>query len=273
MRSWDHFRFPTHWKLTGLVLFFQIMLLISGCGRWTIKDRVLPPPSLKDVEGIRFVGVDRPPEYEYRIGAGDILLIRFFYYPEMLEPGITVPSTGIIQLPLIGGLQVIGYNEEELNALLTEEYSERLMFPDVVARVTTRKHDTVYMDGVVAGLGALAYYNKLTLMESLQKVAMAGDSGALHSVIIIRGLNTPEYKAFRVNANKILEGKVNDIYLEPSDIVYVPKKFIFDVNYFVTHYIDRVLGQHIAPAVVFPQAFPLRGDIDYQVGVDFEDIP
>jgi hypothetical protein len=39
------------------------------------------------------------------------------------------------------------------------------------------------------------------------------------------------------------------------------------VDYFVRAYIDGVLGTHIAPAVVFPQAFPLKGQFQYNVNV------
>ena len=268
MRSLDSFLPNNRWIFPGALVLLVFALLGSGCGRWTIKDRMDPPPKAAEVEGIRRVGLDPPMDYAYRIGPGDSLMIRFFYYPEMLEPAIVIPSTGIVQMPLIGGLQMIGYTEEELNSLLKEKYAGYLMFPDVTARITVQNHDMVRMDGVAAAAPAMAYSNNLTLLGSLQKVAMGRDVGALRSVIVIRGLNTPEYRAFRVDANKIVQGKEPDIYLEPNDIVYVPKKFIEDVNYFVYNYIDQVLGQHIMPATVFPQAFPYTGQWDYDVNIE-----
>ncbi len=268
-RFWQINRRTSGW----ISLLFLLVFLTAGCGRWTVKDRVLRPPPAEDVEGVLKVGIDRPPEYDYRIGPGDNMLVRFFYYPEMIEPAIEVPSTGIVQFPLIGGIQVIGYSEQELNALLRQKYESRLMFPDVVARITSRRHDSVFVDATLAGQATLPYHSKLTLLDSLKRISMARDSGALHSVIIIRGLNTPQYKSFRINAHKILDGKENDIYLEPNDIVYVPKKFIYDVGYFTKNYIDNVLGQHIMPANVFPQAFPFTGDLDYRIGIDLEDVP
>jgi len=261
---------PPVYRGTWLSLFL-VAVLSCGCARWSIKDRIFPPPTAGGIEGVRRVGLDNPPDYEYRLGPGDTILIRFFYYPEMLEPVVEVPTSGIIHLPLVGGVQVLGYSEPELNALLKEKYAERLMFPDVVARISGRRHDGVYMDGVAAGVATIPYYNSLTLLQSLQKVAMAREGGALRSVIVIRGLNTPQYRAFRVNAKDILRGKENDIYLEPNDIVYVPKKFIYDVNYFMARYVDDVLGRHIMPASIFPQVFPYTGSIDYQIGIDFED--
>jgi len=253
----------------GLLL---VIWVASGCARWSLKDRVAPPPSAKKIEGIRRVGVDPPPDYVYRIGVGDTFSIRFFFYQDMIDPAVIVPSDGIVHLPLLGPVQVLGYTETELNTLLQEMYAGRLMFPDLVIRIASRKHDGVYMDGAAGNVGTLPYNNDLTLLESLKATFMGAGAGSMRNVVVIRGLNTPQYVAFSVNANKILRGEEQDIYLEPNDIVYIPRKFIYDVNYFVEKYIDNVLGRHIAPAQVFPQAFPYRGDIKQTFAIDFLDI-
>jgi protein involved in polysaccharide export with SLBB domain len=271
--KWRRFSLlPVHGRRMICLLFLAGILLASGCGRWSLKDRVDLPPNAEKIGGVRRVGQDPPPSYVYRIGVGDTISLRFFYYQDMIDPAIVVPSDGFVQLPLLGPVQVLGYAENELNALLQEKYAERLMFPDLVARIAVRSHDGVYMDGATGNVGTLPYDNHLTLLESLKKTYMGAGAGSLRSVIVIRGLNTPQYVSFRVNANKILDGKESDIYLEPNDIVYIPKKFILDVNYFVEHYIDNVLGRHIAPAQVFPQAFPYRADIQTQFAIDFVDI-
>ena len=249
-----------------------MIFLVTGCGFWTVKDRLAPPPKADKVEGVRRVGVDPPLEYVYRIGVGDTLSLRFFYYPDMIDPGIVVPSDGIVHLPLLGPVSVLGYTEIELNALLKEKYAARLMFPDLVTRITARKHDGVYMDGASGNVGTIPYDNRLTLLHTLQRTFMGAGAGSMRSVVVIRGLNTPQYVAFSVNAERILRGKEHDIYLEPSDIVYIPKKFIYDVNYFVDRYINNVLPRHIAPAQIFPQAFPYKGDIQQYFAIDFLDI-
>ncbi|MEW6443431.1 MAG: polysaccharide biosynthesis/export family protein [bacterium] len=245
----------------------SLQLLDTGCGRWPVQKRLSPPPSVDEAKGVRKVNVDPPPPYEYHIGPGDDILVRFFYYPDLLEPKIEVPSEGSIEMPLIGSVRVVGLTEKELNRLLREKYADRLKFPDLVARVTSRSRDAVYLDGAVSrGAGSMAYFSTLTLLDALKRGGM-GAGGAMHSVILIRGINTPDFQTFRVDAVEMLNGKQKDIYLEPNDIIYVPTKFITDVNYFVDRYIDRVLGRHIAPALVFPQAYPYRGTVDYDVDV------
>lgn len=250
----------------GLLLILIPMLVLSGCGIWPITRRIDPPPGVDEVEGVKKVGVDPAPEYDYRLGVGDSFLVRFFFYPDMLEPSIKVPSTGVVQMPLIGPTQVIGLTEEELNSMLREEYAKRLMYPDVVARITSRQHGDVSLDGAVTGRGTIAYNSQLTLLDVLKRGGMA-KNGVLRSIIVIRGLNTPQFTTFRVNGKKVLTGKAHDIYLQPGDIVYVPSKFISDVNYFVSAYIDGVLGRHIAPAQIFPQPFPFRGDVNYDLSI------
>ena len=255
---------------TIVLLILLFLVLVSSCARWTIKDRVAPPPEAAEIEGVRRVGVDPPLEYEYRIGVNDTLQIRFINYPDLLEPQIVVPSNGIIQMPFVGGIQVLGYSEGELNSFLKEKYAQHLKFPELVARIMARQHDGVFLDGALLAGGTIAYNNRVTLLDSLKKGGM-GESGAIHSVIVLRGLNTPRFAAFRVDAIKILKGEEHDIYLEPNDIVYVPKKFIADVNNFVAQYIDGVLGRHIAPAIIFPQAFPFKtentGTVSTTIGV------
>jgi len=257
----------------ALVVLFVFLLHEAGCGRWPIQKRVSPPPVADQVEGVRRVNVDPPPEYEYRIGHGDGILVRFFYYPDMLEPNIQVPSDGCIEMPLIGPVQVMGLTERELNVLLREKYAERLKFPELVARIGSRNHDNVFLDGVISrGAGNIPFSSPLTLLDVLKRGGM-GAGGAMHSIVVIRGLNSPQYQCFRVDARKILDGKENDVYLQPNDIVYVPTKFITDVNSFVDRYIDRVLGRHIGPAQIFPQLYPYRGTIDYNVDVNLPTEP
>lgn len=185
-------------KFLVALIFF---CLVSSCARWSIKDRVCPPPKADETKGIRRVGIDSPPKYQYHIGPNDTIQVHFTYYSDLLEPQIAVPSDGLIQLPLIGGVQVIGTTEDQLNSLLKEQYANRLKFPELVARVTSRQHDGVYLDGVINAGGSIAYFDKLTLLDALKKGGM-GENGSLHSVIVLRGLNTPEFKAFRIDAIK-----------------------------------------------------------------------
>jgi len=259
--------FLTGLTFSGVVMVFISVTYLTGCGgRWTAKDRLHPPPRAKFVEEIKRGGIDPPPEFEYRIGVGDTLFCRFFYYPEMLEPQIRVPSTGAVHMPRIGLIKVLGYTEKEVNELFNREYAKHLKFPDVVVRVIGRQAGQIYVDVDGAAKGTLAYNNRLTLMSALQKVSMGGN-GAIRSTIIIRGLNTPDFKTFRIDARKILKGEEHDIYLEPDDIVFIPSKFISDVNYFVARYIDGTLGRHVAPVSVFPQPWPLKADFQYDVNV------
>ena len=143
------------------------------------------------------------------------------------------------------------------------------MYPDVVARIVSQQHGNVFLDGAVTGGGMIPYGSRLTLLDALKRGGMAR-KGVLRSIVVIRNLNSPDFETFRVDAKKILAGKAHDIYLQPDDIVYIPSKFVSDVNYFVAAYIDGVLGRHIAPASVFPQTFPYRGDINYDLNIGFE---
>ncbi len=71
----------------------------------------------------------------------------------------------------------------------------------------------------------------------MEAIALAGgftEDAVLSSVILVRGgLRQPQ--AQRVNLAKVIkEGDLTEnIAVQPEDVVYVPRKFIANINYFL----------------------------------------
>jgi protein involved in polysaccharide export with SLBB domain len=77
----------------------------------------------------------------------------------------------------------------------------------------------------------------------LEAIGMAGgftrDAIASSIVLIRGGLSNP--RAERINLSKALKGKdfiKQNIVLQAEDVVFVPKKFIADVSYFLGQIVD-----------------------------------
>ncbi|MGH7897092.1 MAG: polysaccharide biosynthesis/export family protein [Candidatus Binatia bacterium] len=73
-------------------------------------------PSPGSDQRLRFLAAERArvtPDRSYRIGAGDLLEINVFDLPEM-NRRVRVASSGYIQLPLIGGVKVLGQSEADV---------------------------------------------------------------------------------------------------------------------------------------------------------------
>ncbi len=120
----------------------------------------------------------------------------------------------------------------------------------------------VFVIGAVSFPSAIQARSNLTLMSALAQVGgwlIGGPYGAnWERVVVIRGdLSCPE--AFLVNLRWIVEGKANNFYLEPGDIVYVcNKEFRFGrelvalaINTFLTSF-TNIAGGFYADFKWFP---------------------
>ncbi len=93
--------------------------------------------------------------------------------------------------------------------------------------------------GQVGYPGVYAVSGRRSLIEAIALAGGFTNDAVVSSVVLIRGgLAHPQGQ--RISLNKALNGKQNssNIELQSEDIIFVPKKFISDVNYFV----NTVLG-------------------------------
>ena len=97
--------------------------------------------------------VPQPPlAEEYRIQAGDLLDIKFFYNPTLNEQ-VTVRPDGLISLQLIKSTEAAGLTPEQLTDRLKKEYSAQLKEPDIAVIVRSFAAQRVFVDGEVAKPG------------------------------------------------------------------------------------------------------------------------
>ena len=179
---------------------------------------------------------------EYRIQPGDLLDIKFFYSPELNEQ-MPVRPDGRISLQLAHEIMAAGLTPAELSKTLKDKYSEELKKPEVTVIVRTFGSQRIYVDGEVGKPGLLPLTGPTTI---LQGIAQAGGflvSGNVAEVVVIR--RGPESKPFamRLDMEKVRSGAdmTQDIYLRPSDIIYVPKTSISNVDLWIDQYLNRVI--------------------------------
>lgn len=126
---------------------------------------------------------------------------------------------------------------------MKDKYSEELKKPEVTVIVRTFGSQRIYVDGEVGKPGLLPLTGPTTI---LQGIAQAGGflvSGSVAEVVVIR--RGPESKPFamRVDMEKVRSGAdmTQDIYLKPSDIVYVPRTSIANVDLWIDQYLNRII--------------------------------
>ena len=178
---------------------------------------------------------------EYRIQPGDELDIRFFRTPELNEV-VTVRPDGRISLPYISVTQVTGMTPEELDANLTEQYSEQLVEPDIDVIVQSFGGQKIYVGGEVERPGIVEYTSPMTIIEAAIIAGGFTDRADIREILLIRKGPDSQPHGIKVNVGESLAGE--DMHAErllAADVVYVPRSRIANADLFVDQYIRQLL--------------------------------
>lgn len=218
-----------------LIAFFMLFLSLSiiGCG---IKPEV-PIESSQVSEVI--------------LGSGDVLSIKFSYNPEMdLEQ--TIRPDGKISIPLIGDVNVSGKTPSILKEELINYYKSQLKAVDITVIVQSLYSRRVYVSGEVLRPGVLEFPSRMSAFDAIM---MAGgfniDSADLENIIVIRYENGVSH-GYKLNLKNTLAGKESvPFFLEPNDVIYVPKNNITVANRWIARYINGIIPQVILSTIPF----------------------
>jgi polysaccharide export outer membrane protein len=157
----------------------------------------------------------------YRIGLADQLMISVWKEPE-LSMSVVVRPDGMITLPLVNDLHVIGLKPIELQQLLIEKLKPFVSEPQVTVIVQGIKSRRVYLVGNVTRQGAYALEGGETVMQVLASSGGVGIYAKADSIYVLR---TENGKQIRIpfQYKKALKGRgKEDIVLQPGDVIVVP---------------------------------------------------
>lgn len=176
----------------------------SNVGRWERTPVVLPIlDRLSIVEGpeVTVAGLSQvqaedlvPVIHEYVIGPGDIVSLSIY---ELLQPGLDsvqvrrVDNLGIVRLPVIGPVQVVGLTPSQLEVHLAEVLEERGVLRDatVTALVQNSLRNTFSVIGEprTSGTAIGTYGIPKSDFRLMDAMAMArGATGAIKRLFVIR---------------------------------------------------------------------------------------
>jgi protein involved in polysaccharide export with SLBB domain len=182
------------------------------------------------------------------LGPGDTIEIKFLYTPDLNELQ-TIRPDGKIALHLIGEIYIQGKTPSQLRQELTVLYAKELKNYDISVHVRSLSTKRIYIGGEVMRPGFVDTPRRLNIMEALMEAGwVERDTAGLSNVIVIRYKQDKRYD-YSININSVLKGNESSLfYLEPYDIVYVPKKKIAKVNLFVDQYIDGIIPDSVFSA-------------------------
>jgi polysaccharide export outer membrane protein len=192
------------------------------------------------------------PEPKLFLGSGDSLDVKFFNNPELNETQ-TVRPDGKIALQLVGEVMAGGKTPGELQKELVRLYTPHLRTPDVTVIVRSFANRRVYVGGHVKNAQFMELKPQMTALEAIMQ---AGGFDLItaepSNVVIVRHKEGKRYGAALDLSGAIQGRESQPFYLEPLDIVYVPRSKISKVNLWIDQYINLMI-----PRVGFTYLAPL----------------
>ena len=184
--------------------------------------------------------VSKPSGKEYIIGVGDVIDISVWENPDLNKEVIVRPD-GKISFPLINDVAAEGLTISQLDEEITSKLKDYIKYPDVSVSLKKIGGSRIIVLGEVGSPGVYSLEDRKTVLEAIALAGGFTKDAVLNSVIVIKGgLEHP--KAIRVNlASALRKGRLKeDINLSAQDIVYVPRKFIANLNYFLKQIIEPI---------------------------------
>jgi len=177
---------------------------------------------------------------EYRISNGDLLIIKVWQNPDLQDEVIVRPD-GMISFPLIGDVQATGLTISGFREDVTLRLKEFIKYPQVSVSIKNFGGKRVIILGQVKSPGVYSLTGRQTVLEGIGLAGGFTEHAVEKSVMLIKGgFANPEPR--RLDLNKALKkAQIGDnVVLESEDMIYVPRKFIKDVNYFLDQFLNPI---------------------------------
>jgi len=132
--------------------------------------------------------------------------------------GYKVDENGLIEIPLIGSLQVGGMTINEAEKYIVEKIKQK--FPSATVKMQLVSYKVTFMGEV--GSAGTVYMNsdKVNIIEAIISVGGVSPTGNKKNIRILRKTTTG-YKEFEVDLTKVELIESTEFFLYPDDIVYV----------------------------------------------------
>lgn len=226
-----------NWRTIQIgLLFLLIVPKLNAVGQESAKDKIPPKVAssalpgekspnatkvaLKSNESAKLQSYVEDPS-TYRIGIEDELQISVWREPEISMP-VQVRPDGMITLPLINDLNVVGLTTKELQNTLSEKLGPFVNEPQVTVIVRNIKSRKVFLVGQVMHSGPYQLNGKKTVLQLISEAGL-GQFAKSGSIYVVRTMNGQQTR-LKFNYKKAIQGKGDggDFDLLPGDMIVVP---------------------------------------------------
>lgn len=132
--------------------------------------------------------------------------------------GYLIANNGLIRLPLIGAVEIMGLTENQAAEKLASLYKQYLRSPYVSVKILNQR---LFVLGEVKGPGVVQIPNgTMNLFEALAKSGDLTNDAERTNVRVIRGgLRNPQVR--EINLADMSQMTLTSLILQPNDIIYV----------------------------------------------------
>ena len=156
----------------------------------------------------------------YRIGVDDQIQISVWREHD-LSLSVVVRPDGMITLPLLNDITVVGMTPKELSDSLTEKLKPFVNEPQVTVSVQAIHSRKVYLIGNASRPGVFDLNDNKTAMELIAEAGGLSQFAKTNSIYILRTINGSDTR-IPFHYKDAVNGKSPDVLLMPGDKVVVP---------------------------------------------------
>lgn len=159
-------------------------------------------------------------EASYLIGPSDLLEISV-WGEDNLSRQLAVRSDGYISLPLAGELQAADKTPAQLQKEIEKILAKYVKEPHCAVIVREPRSKRFYVQGQVARPGEYILDRDMTITQVISTAGGFNQWADTGSIVVLRTENKIQ-KRINVNYNKIIKGKVDNVFIKPGDTVIIP---------------------------------------------------
>jgi len=159
----------------------------------------------------------------YRIRAGDIVEVKFEYYPDF-DQTVIIPPDGLVPFNAVGKIDVIDLSRSELKEILSDKYGQLLAIPKVEVNVHEAKNFTVYVGGDINKPGIVKFRSNLTLLQGILLAGGLKTTSVKYEIFIFRSRGGSGMKTYKFDLSRdVNKNPPRNFQLAPYDVVFVLK--------------------------------------------------
>ncbi len=175
----------------------------------------------------------------------DTIRVKFLYWPELDDEQMIRPD-GKISLLMVGEVEAQNQTPEGLRKELVKMYASKLNDPEINVVVSGLANNRVYVGGEVGTPGLILLQGRLTATGAIMQAGGFIESSAKKSSVVVVRQENGKQIARTLNLGAELKNAESEpFYLQPYDIVFVPRTTIVHLNEFVAQYIDGIVPKHV----------------------------